>query len=112
MTIPLSDFLLLAPELFVLSMACTVLMAEVFVGHCWRNISYILSQLTLLVAAVISWNMLDYEAAVILGGTFVHDPMAALLKTSIFLIVVGAFVYARNYHTTQGRLRGEYYVLG
>ncbi len=56
--------------------------------------------------------MLDDAQAVLLGGTFVHDPMAALLKTSIFLVSVGAFAYARNYLTEKGSLRGEFYVLG
>ncbi len=112
MTIPLSDFMLLAPEIFVLSMACIILVVEAFVGTKLRHISYVLSQLTLLVAALLTWNMLDTERVVVLGGTFIHDPMAALLKTSIFLITVGAFVYARSFHTSRGALRGEYYVLG
>ena len=97
MNISLSDFLPLAPEIFLLSMACLILVVEAFFGERRRSISYLLSQLTLLVAAIISWNMLDTGAAVVLGGTFVHDPMAALLKTSMFLVVIGAFVYARSY---------------
>ena len=112
MNIPLSEFMPLLPEIFVLSMACIVLLVEAFVGERLRNISYVLSQLTLLVAALLTWNMLDSERVVVLGGTFIHDPMAALLKTSIFLITIGAFVYARGFHTTKGALRGEYYVLG
>ena len=112
MTIPLTDFAPLATEIFVLSMACTILVAEAFFGERFRQLSYVLSQLTLLGAALISWNMLDSDTVVVLGGTFVHDPMAALLKTAIFLVVFGAFVYARSYQTSKGSLRGEYYVLG
>jgi hypothetical protein len=112
MNIPLSEFMLLAPELFLLSMACIILVVEAFMGQRQPQLSYVLSQLTLLVAALISWSMLDNAASVALGGTFVHDPMAALLKTSIFVITIGAFMYARSYHTSQGSLRGEYYVLG
>ena len=104
--------MLLAPELFLLSMACIILVVEAFMGQRQPQLSYVLSQLTLLVAALISWSMLDNAASVALGGTFVHDPMAALLKTSIFVITIGAFMYARSYHTSQGSLRGEYYVLG
>jgi len=112
MTIPLTDFAPLLTELFVLSMACTILVVEAFFGQQFRQLSYILSQLTLLFAAVISWNMLDMDTVVVLGGTFVHDPMAALLKTAIFLVVFGAFIYARSYQASKGPLRGEYYVLG
>jgi len=112
MTIPLTDFAPLATEMFVLTMACTILVVEAFFGQQFRQLSYVLSQLTLLFAAVISWNMLDMDSVVVLGGTFVHDPMAALLKTAIFLVVFGAFVYARSYQASKGPLRGEYYVLG
>ena len=96
----------------MLSMACIILVAEAFVGKQRPHLSYVLSLLTLLLAALLTWNMLDTERVVVLGGTFIHDPMAALLKTSIFLIVIGAFVYARSFHTSKGPLRGEYYVLG
>jgi NADH-quinone oxidoreductase subunit N len=112
MTIPMSDFLPLLPEMFVLSMACIILVVEAFVGEQRRNVSYVLSQLTLLAAALLTWNMLDTERVVVLGGTFIHDPMAALLKTGVFLVTIGAFVYARSFHATKGPLRGEYYVLG
>ncbi|MDH3979552.1 MAG: NADH-quinone oxidoreductase subunit NuoN [Gammaproteobacteria bacterium] len=112
MTISPAEFLLLSPEIFMLSMACLILVVEAFVGSRMTQISYVLAQLTLLVAALISGNMIDVSQAVMLGGTFVHDPMAALLKTSIFLVTVGAFAYARSYLTTQGSLRGEFYVLG
>jgi NADH-quinone oxidoreductase subunit N len=112
MTITLSDYLLLSPEIFVLSMACLILVVEAFFGERYRQISYLLSQLTLLLAALLSGSLIDNEAAVLLGGMFVHDPMAALLKTSAFLITFGAFAYARVYMTEQRGLRGEYYILG
>ena len=112
MIIPLTDFAPLITEIFVLSMACIILIAEAFYGQQFRQLSYVLSQLTLLFAALISWNMLELDTVVVLGGTFVHDPMAALLKTSIFLVTIGAFMYARGYQGTKGSLGGEYYVLG
>jgi NADH-quinone oxidoreductase subunit N len=112
MDIPLSDFMLFLPEAFVLSMACAILVLEAFFGQRRPQLSYMLAQLTLLAAALISAGTLGTGRTLALGGMFVHDPMAALLKTSIFLVVVGAFAYARSYLTAQGALRGEYYVLG
>jgi NADH-quinone oxidoreductase subunit N len=112
MTITLTEYFLLSPEIFILTMACLILVVEAFVGDSYRQASYILSQLTLLAAALISSSLIDNEALVMLGGMFIHDPMAALLKTSVFLVTVGAFAYARSYMTAQGGLRGEYYVLG
>ena len=112
MDFPISEFAPLATEIFMLTMVCVILVVEAMLGQRRPQASYVLSQLTLLFAAGISWYMLDIEALVVLGGTFVHDPMAALLKASIALITFGAFLYSRSYLTSQGRLRGEYYVLG
>jgi NADH-quinone oxidoreductase subunit N len=112
MSIPLSEFALFLPEVFVLAMACTVLVLVAFFGQQRPQLGYGLAQLTLLVAALISASTLDTGRTLALGGMFVHDPMAALLKTSIFVVVIGAFAYARGYLGTQGTLRGEYYVLG
>ncbi|HUT41356.1 MAG TPA: NADH-quinone oxidoreductase subunit NuoN [Gammaproteobacteria bacterium] len=112
MSIPLTEFALFLPEVFVLCMACAILVLEAFFGQRRPQLSYVLAQLTLLAAALISAGTLDTGRTLALGDMFVHDPMAALLKTSIFLVVVGAFAYARSYLTTQGALRGEYYVLG
>jgi NADH-quinone oxidoreductase subunit N len=109
---PLSDFTPLLTELFVLAMACFILVLDAFLPDERRIVSYTLSQLTLLAAALMSWSMLDNAAVVVMHGTFVSDPMAALLKTSIFLITFGAFIYSRSYLTARGIFRGEYYVLG
>ena len=109
---PLSEFTPLLTEMFVLAMACIILVLDAFLPDERRVVSYTLSQLTLLVAALISWSMLDNAAVVVMHGTFVSDPMAALLKTSIFLITFGAFMYSRSYLVARGIFKGEYYVLG
>ena len=108
----LSEFTPLLTELFVLAMACIILVLDAFLPDERRVVSYTLSQLTLLGAALISWSMLDEAAVVVLNGTFVSDPMAALLKTSIFLITFGAFLYSRSYLVARDIFKGEYYVLG
>jgi NADH-quinone oxidoreductase subunit N len=108
----LSEFAPLSTEIFVLTMACVILIVDVFVDEQRRIVSYVLSLATLLVAALISWSMIDNETVTVLNGTFVSDPMAALLKTSIFLITFGVFMYSRSWLVARGIFRGEYYVLG
>ena len=108
----LSEFTPLLTEMFVLTMACIILVLDVFLPDERRVVSYALSQATLLVAALISWSMLDNAAVIVMHGTFVSDPMAALLKTSIFLITFGAFMYSRSYLVARDIFKGEYYVLG
>ncbi|MFN2310169.1 MAG: NADH-quinone oxidoreductase subunit NuoN, partial [Gammaproteobacteria bacterium] len=48
----------------------------------------------------------------VLNGTFVADPMATLLKSFIYVVTFGAFVYARDYLRVRDLFKGEYYVLG
>jgi NADH-quinone oxidoreductase subunit N len=102
----------LATEIFLLCMACIILIVDVFLRDERRVLSYVLAQLTLLAAALISWSMLGNETQVVLSGTFVSDPMAALLKTCILLVTVGVFVYSRSYLVERDIFRGEFYVLG
>ena len=106
------NFAPLVTEIFLLCMACIVLIVDVFLSDERRVVSYVLSQLTLLVAALISWGMLGNDTQVVLHGTFVSDPMAALLKTCILLVTVGVFVYSRSYLVERNIFRGEFYVLG
>jgi len=110
--IALADFSILAPEIFLLVMACTILVLDAFLSDQRRVVTYAFSQFTLLATALISWNMLGLETTVALNGTFVHDPMGVLLKTSIALISCGAFLYSRSYLVERGIFRGEFYVLG
>jgi NADH-quinone oxidoreductase subunit N len=108
----IADFTPLATEIFLLCMACVVLIVDVFLRDERRLASYVLAQLTLLAAALISWSMLGDETRVVLNGTFVSDPMAALLKTCILLVTAGVFVYSRSYLVERNIFRGEFYVLG
>jgi NADH-quinone oxidoreductase subunit N len=108
----LTELAPLATELFVLCLACVVLILDVWIRDEQRVASYVLAQFTLLAGAAISWGMLGEEPALVLNGTFISDPMAALLKTSILLVSAGVFVYSRSYLVARGIFRGEFYVLG
>jgi len=108
----LSDFVPLTTEIFLLSMACIILIVDVCLRDERHMVTYVLSQLTLLAAALISWSMLGNTTLVVLHGTFVSDPMAALLKTCILLVAFGAFMYSRSYLVKRNIFRGEFYVLG
>jgi NADH-quinone oxidoreductase subunit N len=51
-----ADFTLIIPEIFVLTMACLVLVIDAFLKDEQRNVSYLLSLATLIGAALITWN--------------------------------------------------------
>jgi NADH-quinone oxidoreductase subunit N len=112
MTIEANEFVLLIPEIFVLSMACVILVLDLFLQDSERVISYWLTQLTLVFAAVITLSLGSDQTELVFYGTYIADPMAVVLKVSIYLVTALAFLYSRHYLAERGLFKGEYYVLG
>ena len=107
-----ADFSLIIPEMFVLTMACVVLVVDAFITDRQRNISYILTQMTLIGAAIITWvNHFD-SPAIGFSGTFIVDTMADVMKFSVYLVTAAVFVYSRQYLKDRSLFKGEFYVLG
>ena len=112
MIVPASEFVMILPEIFVLSMACLILVLDLFLNDSERKISYWLTQLTLVLAAVITLSIDKGETQLLFFGTFISDPMGAVLKVFIYLVTGLAFLYSRYYLTARDLFKGEYYVLG
>ncbi|MFA7095523.1 MAG: NADH-quinone oxidoreductase subunit NuoN [Gammaproteobacteria bacterium] len=107
-----SDFISAAPEIFVLGMACLVLVADLFLDERNRAATYWLSQLTLAGAAVLTIALYDERPVSVFGGMFVNDAMGNVLKLFIYLLTAGVFLYARDYLKARDLFKGEFYVLG
>lgn len=103
-------------EVFLLVAASAILLIDMFLSEGKRSITYVLSLLTLVGCAVLSYN--DYAAGTTVytfSNMFVLDPMANLLKLFTYLAMGVTLVYSRQYATTRGmlggNLGGEFYVL-
>ena len=112
MNFVIPDFAPAAPEIFLLTMACVVLVVDLFVGERNRNVAYLLSQLTLVVTAIIIVFTFSSTEILTFNNTFVRDPMADVLKLAVFIITAGVFLYSREYLRVRNLLKGEYYMLG
>jgi len=112
MSFVMPDFMLAAPEIFVLGMACLILVVDVFLAERNRAVSYYLSQMTLLGAAVLTYTQLGVETRLSFGGSFISDPLSVLLKLFIYAVMLGVFLYSRDYLRDRKLFKGEYYVLG
>ena len=106
------EFMVILPEIFVLSMACVILILDLFLSDKERAISYWLTQLTLVFAAVITVFAGNGQSEVVFFGTYIADAMGATLKVFIYLTTFLAFLYSRHYLTERKLFKGEYYVLG
>jgi NADH-quinone oxidoreductase subunit N len=107
-----NDFLLIAPELFLLGMICAVLVIDVFLNDAQRNVTYWLAQFTLAATAALVLIVDPGTRVVAFAGTFVSDPLAVLLKLFVLGVTIAVFVYSRPYMRERDLFRGEYFVLG
>jgi len=107
----LSEFAPLLPEIFVLTMTCIILLVDLFLTDQNRYISYLLSVITMGVAAVITMVGIPSQPEVVLAGTYVNDEMGSILKIFVFLVTAIVFVYSREYLTHRNLFKGEFFVL-
>ncbi|WP_455375670.1 NADH-quinone oxidoreductase subunit NuoN [Kaarinaea lacus] len=112
MIIEIPNFIPAIPELFVLSMACIILIADIYISDARRVLTHLLTLVTLVVAALITINLHSTETVYTFSGTFVKDPMADVLKLFMYLVSAIVFIYARGYLVERDLFKGEFYTLG
>ncbi len=98
------------PEIFVLTMASVVLMADLFSGKN-RFVAYMLTQITLLGAAWLTVSTSGGEIVHTFSGMFVDDVMSDVLKLMTYIAVSAMLVYSRSYLQLRDLFRGEFFAL-
>ena len=106
------DYALAAPEIFLTGAICVVLLVDVFLRHEQRQVTYYLSMLALIGAAVMSAMSGVESAATTFSGSYVADPAGNALKLFAYLIVALVFLYSRDFLEQNGLFKGEFFVLG
>jgi NADH-quinone oxidoreductase subunit N len=101
-----------APELFLLTAACAILVIDLFLKGEQREITYILAQFALIGTAALALLVGGGERQVVFSGSVIRDEMTDLLKASIAVIAFGAFLYAKEYLKDRNLFKGEFYTLG
>ncbi|MCK5896298.1 MAG: NADH-quinone oxidoreductase subunit NuoN [Cocleimonas sp.] len=101
------------PEIFLLIATCSVLMIDLFVKDHQRIVTYIITQISLLITAWLVYTATDNTQVVTtFNDMFVTDPMARVLKISIILITMAVFAYSRPYLKERNIFKGELFTLG
>ena len=101
-------------EIFLLAMACIILIVDLYLPDGWRDLTYVLSLATLLGCAVLTVVVTAWtggQLAYTFNNMFVSDLMANTLKTFTYIAVAGCLVYSRVYLADRGMYRGEFFVL-
>jgi NADH-quinone oxidoreductase subunit N len=105
------NYLAAYPEIFVLAAACAILLVDLFISDENRMVTYMLSMLTLVIAAWITSRYGVTERVVTFNGSFVADPMGNILKLSAYGATALSFLYSREYLQRRDLFKGEYFVL-
>ncbi|MFO1412633.1 MAG: NADH-quinone oxidoreductase subunit NuoN [Burkholderiales bacterium] len=108
MTVAISPVL---PEIVVLTGACVILLADLFLADERRHVSYWLTQFTLLIAACITFRNVNIDVTHAMHNLVVADLVADVLRFFSFLAVSLVLFYSRTYLVLRGLFRGETFVL-
>ncbi len=111
MNFPLPDFFPASAEIFVLVMACVVLLADLFKSERQGWLPYVLTLATLAGAFAIQFGTAGPDTTLTFSGMFVDDRLADVLKGCLYITVFAVVVYSRDYLMARGLERGEYYLL-
>jgi NADH-quinone oxidoreductase subunit N len=98
------------PELLVFTMACVILLADLFLAEERRFVICGLALLTLIGAAVLTLQKFG-AGGVAFHGMFIGDVLSDTLKLALYVIVFFVLIYSRDYLHARGIYRGEYFVL-
>ncbi len=107
------DLLLIAPELWILTMTCVILFVDLFIKEERRAIIHLLAVATLIFAAIITlrgdYSQGDTDTALAFSGSFVRDQMGDMLKVFSYLVLAVVFVYAKFYLREFRMFRSDFY---
>ncbi|MBP9712530.1 MAG: NADH-quinone oxidoreductase subunit NuoN [Sterolibacterium sp.] len=112
MNFVMPDFYPAAAEIFLLAMACAILLIDLILPPAQRWLIALLTQATLVGCALISYIMLiDGQVVMTFSNMFVSDSLANLLKLLMDLTLIFMLVYNRGYLAVRGLEKTEYYLL-
>ncbi|MER0216655.1 MAG: NADH-quinone oxidoreductase subunit NuoN [Nitrosomonas sp.] len=105
------DFAPASSEIFMLIMVCVVMLADLAAGDNRRYVAYLLTQVTLLGCAILTFVSFSTEIKHTFHGMYVDDTMADILKLMVYGTVSVVLVYSHSYISDRGMLRGEFFSL-
>ena len=99
------------PEIFLLCALSVILIADLFISDESRFVTYLVTQVSLAVCAVITAMTMHAVPVHTFNGMYVSDMMTSVLKIGSFLSVMALLSYSRGYLAQRGLFRGEFYTL-
>lgn len=109
----IAELQLALPEIFVLTMACVILLADLFISDERRGLTHMLAVITLVFATILTLRLMlpAGETLYAFGDTFIRDRFGDVLKVFSYIILIGVFIYAKHYLRQFSLFKGEFYTL-
>ncbi len=111
MNFEVTNMIFALPEMFMLAMACVILLMVAFLGDKGANKVYAASLFTLVVTAIFIYRGMDSGGGLTFDGTYIKDAFSDVLKLAVNVINIAVLVYSSSYLKARGLFKGEYYVL-
>ena len=100
------------PEISLLTLACVVLVVDLFIREEHRIVSYGIAQVGLILVIGVVFAVSQPATQILFDGNYIRDPMSDVLKVGVLLVSFMAFLYAKDYLRERGLFKGEFYTLG
>jgi len=111
MTFKVLNIAFALPEIFMLAMACIILLAGAFTGKRGASVAYTLSQITLALTAWLIYQSINTAGGLTFDGSYIKDSFSDVLKIAICLVNMVVLLYSTSYLKARDLFKSEYYVL-
>ena len=111
MNFVMPDFYPAIPEMFLLAMACVILLVDLVLPPSRRWLISLLTQATLVGCAIITVGTMDGQVVLTFSNMFVDDLLSDVLKLLVYFAVVIMLVYSRGYLVARELEKSEFYLL-
>lgn len=99
------------PEIWLTTLACILLILDMFLPERKRFVTFYLSLFALFGAMFFTLQLMGQPKTVLFFNTYIQDDLSNFLKLMTYLFAFFVFVYSRNYIVSQGIVAGEYFAL-
>lgn len=100
------------PEMVLLALISTILIADTFWSKRAQFATYYATQLSLLVVGFLIFSSFATAQVITFNGSFVRDSFADVLKLFTIAVAMGVFFFSKEYLTQHKFFSGEFFVLG
>jgi len=112
MTLDALNLMPILPEIILLVLACSILLIDVFMRAGSRDVTYWLTQVSLVVTFVAVLSGMSMEQRLSFEGSVINDGLSDVMKLAMILMTSMAFALSRSYLKDRDIHKGEYYILG